>query len=276
MNKEKFKRSLNSQSLAHSLPAADFLAVTKPKGFATLGKSFIYGGVFLYLVSLFSKVLIFFGEEQKFNFYVGSLAFIFFGIGGYFYFSNSEKKPYKSCFDYIKESRDYVYLILGFFIFGAVLGAVFSDYLAVILKKILLELVERTRNLSALDLTFFIFNNNVSSSLFGLLFGIFLGIFPIFTALLNGIVLGFVLSLSWRISGVADFWRILPHGIFELTAVFISLGLGIKLGMFLFSKDIKKEFRKRFYESIKVFLLIVIPLLLLAAIIEAILIGLRI
>jgi len=40
--------------------------------------------------------------------------------------------------------------------------------------------------------------------------------------------------LSVGIEGYGILWRLVPHGIFELPAVFISLGLGIKLGTFIF------------------------------------------
>jgi len=36
--------------------------------------------------------------------------------------------------------------------------------------------------------------------------------------------------------GFLSLWRLLPHGIFELPAVFISLGMGLKIGMFIFQK----------------------------------------
>jgi uncharacterized membrane protein SpoIIM required for sporulation len=53
-----------------------------------------------------------------------------------------------------------------------------------------------------------------------------------------------------------------------LPAIFISLGLGLKTGMFIFQKDKIKILKKYLYNSIKVFLLIVIPLLIIAGFIE--------
>ena len=35
----------------------------------------------------------------------------------------------------------------------------------------------------------------------------------------------------------SDLFRLLPHGIFELPAIFISLGLGLRFGMFIFQKE---------------------------------------
>jgi stage II sporulation protein M len=90
--------------------------------------------------------------------------------------------------------------------------------------------------------------------------------------MINGAVLGYVFSRVYVLYGASDFWRILPHGIFELPAIFIALGLGVKLGFFIFSGNIKQEFLRRFYYSFLVFLFVVVPLLIIAAIIEGLLI----
>ena len=91
-------------------------------------------------------------------------------------------------------------------------------------------------------------------------------------AILNGYLVGFVASMAVGSGGVIVLWRILPHGIFELPAVFISLGLGLKFGTFIFQKKILESFRRFLWNSLRVFLLIVLPLLIIAAIIEGCLI----
>ena len=118
---------------------------------------------------------------------------------------------------------------------------------------------------------FFILQNNVQSALFSLIAGIFLGIPPLLSAVTNGVVIGYVLSKTYEIGGLAIWWRLLPHGIFELPAVFIALGMGMKLGAALFKN--KKEIKDKLYQSINVFLMIILPLLITAAIIEGLLIS---
>ena len=86
--------------------------------------------------------------------------------------------------------------------------------------------------------------------------------------------MGFVAEESVEAAGVLSLWRILPHGVFELTAVFISLGMGLKLGTFIFVGEKIKSFKRFLYESINVFIFVVFPLLVLAAIIEGLLITL--
>jgi len=90
---------------------------------------------------------------------------------------------------------------------------------------------------------------------------------------LNGYLLGFVAMLSAKSQGIFILWRILPHGIFELPAIFISLGIGLRLGTYAFQKK-KVSFKNWIFSSLRVFILIVLPLLIVAAIIEGALIAL--
>jgi len=67
-------------------------------------------------------------------------------------------------------------------------------------------------------------------------------------------------------------WRLVPHGIFELPAIFISLGIGLKFGTFIFQKNKSESFRRYLWNSLQLFVLIIMPLLIAAAIIEGALI----
>ena len=106
------------------------------------------------------------------------------------------------------------------------------------------------------------------------IFGFFFGLIPIIATLANGYVVGFVTSIVVSSEGVLSLWRLFPHGIFELPAVFISLGMGVKFGTFIFQKKKAEAFREFFWNSLRVFVFIVIPLLIIGAIIEGSLIGL--
>jgi stage II sporulation protein M len=177
---------------------------------------------------------------------------------------------YKQSFQFIADSRMFIYVVILLFFLFALIGFFISP-LPILEERILLflqELLEKTEGMSRLELTRFIFVNNFQSSLLGMLFGVLLGIFPVLSVISNGYVLGFVASKTVEKAGILVLWRILPHGIFELPALFISLGLGLKLGSFIFQKQKFLSFKEYLKKSILVFLLIVIPLLLLAAIIE--------
>jgi len=172
---------------------------------------------------------------------------------------------------YLKDSLNYVYFAIFIFFVSGILGFIFSEKLTFI-DAILSDLISQIQGLGPLGLIVFILLNNAQSALFSLILGLIFGIFPVFNAVANGAVLGYVMSSVYEISGFSQFWRILPHGIFELPAIFISLGLGIKLGMFVFERDRGRAFRERLTKSVIVFLTIVLPLLILAAVIEGLLI----
>ena len=130
------------------------------------------------------------------------------------------------------------------------------------------ELIGQTKDMSQFDLISFIISNNVKSTFFGIIFGAFFGIFSLVGAITNGYLLGFVSFLSVNDGGILTLWKIFPHGIFELPAVFISLGLGLKIGTFAFQKKKLYSFRNYLINSLKVFLLVIVPLLVIAGIIE--------
>src|SRR3989338_1945840 len=182
------------------------------------------------------------------------------------------KNPYKRGKSYLKESLNYIYLVVFLFIAFTLSGLFFSENLR-FLDNILIQLITKTQGLNAFELIDFIFFNNLEVAFFGLFLGVFLVIFPFVNAVANGIVLGYVFSKLAEVSRLGDFWRILPHGIFELPAIFISLALGIKLGMFIFAERKLFELGRHLRESIIVFTFYVTPLLIIAAVIEGILIS---
>ena len=182
------------------------------------------------------------------------------------------KAQFREAWKYLRESKNYIWAIALIFLGGALLGFVFSGSLG-FLDEFLREIVGQIEGLSSFETIIFILQNNLASSFYGILLGVVLGIFPVLNALLNGVLVGYVFKLTWLDSGISEFWKILPHGIFELPAAFISLGLGLRLGMFVFSKHKWKEFMKRARNSIIIFVCVVIPLLIVAAVIEGLLIG---
>ncbi|MBM3233245.1 MAG: hypothetical protein FJY98_01630 [Candidatus Liptonbacteria bacterium] len=174
--------------------------------------------------------------------------------------------------EYLKESRRYIYLSAALFILFIVIGFCFADKLT-ILDSVIKEMRESVSGLDGKDLTRAIFLSNIRAAFFSLFLGILMGIFTIFNIALNGTLIGYVINALWIDSGFTHLWKLLPHGIFELLALFIAWGLGIRLGAFIFSKNPGKDLKKRLIGSIKAFTFIIIPLLFIAAIIEGLLIA---
>ncbi len=186
------------------------------------------------------------------------------------------RKEYRECWKYLGKSKKFVWIAVGIF-FAFVLVGYFvpaPEYLVEQVMKIFEDILAKTEGMSQGQLIRFLFWNNLKSSFFGIIFGILFGVFPVFVAIANGYVLGFVSEMSVSNFGVGSLLSLLPHGIFELPAIFISLGIGLKLGTFVFQKDKQEFVRKDMLRILEIFLLIVIPLLVVAAIIEGSLIVL--
>jgi len=184
--------------------------------------------------------------------------------------NNFLKENYSLCWKFIKESRNFIYIIIGVFFAFALLGffVPVPDYIAQEIIKFLEEIIRKTEGMSQFELIRFIFFNNIQSSFLGMVLGVFLGIFPLLFSAFNGYVLGFVALMAVNSGGILVLWRLLPHGIFELPAVFIALGLGLRAGTLFFRRDKSKSFRYYFYELARIFIFVIIPLLIIAALIE--------
>jgi stage II sporulation protein M len=179
---------------------------------------------------------------------------------------------YREAWEYLKKSERFVFLIALVFVAGTLIGffchASFSTYLDDFLRT----LAEKVAGKSAYELITFIVLNNLESALIGMLLGFVFGVVPVLTSLVNGVVLGYVFNKVAENAGYGSFWRILPHGVFELPAIFVALGLGARLGMFVLAKNKWRELKRRMRKSLIVFVAIVVPLLIIAAIIEGLLI----
>ncbi len=181
---------------------------------------------------------------------------------------------FKQSLKYVANIKNYIWFSCVLFfcvaLFGFMLPIFFQEQVLQLIKEIILK----TEGLGTLNMIRFIFINNLKSSFFAMVLGIFFGIIPLVIVVVNAYVLGFVANKTIVAEGWLILWRLLPHGIFELPAVLISISLGLKLGSFLFTSKNKgwKEFWKWLKDVIRVFILIVIPLLVIAGIIEGLLI----
>ena len=131
------------------------------------------------------------------------------------------------------------------------------------------DILAKTEGLDFFGMWAFIFQNNLSVAFISLFSGFIFAILPIVLLFSNALFVGIISGLVVNISGISMFWKLLPHGIFELPAIFISIALGIRFGTFIFLKNPLEKFKYYFINSIRVFIFIIIPLLLIASFIEA-------
>lgn len=186
------------------------------------------------------------------------------------------REYYGLSFDFIKESRHFIYLAIAIFFFFAIIGffVPVSENVSNQILQFIDELLKKTENLQHYDLIKFIFLNNIQSSFLAMILGLFFGVYPMITLVINGYILGFISVLSVNSEGIIILWRLLPHGIFELPAIFISAGLGFRMATFFLEKEKLETLKIYIKKSIITFVLVVIPLLVIAAFIEGTLISL--
>jgi stage II sporulation protein M len=182
----------------------------------------------------------------------------------------SFKEEYKKAGSYLKESRNLIFVSIAIFILAIVIGVFIQS--SAFLDDLLKQMIEKSLNYHGIGLILYILYNNAWVALLSIFLGLLFGVFPVIFSFFNGVIVGYAIRKVVAIAGYSEIWRLLPHGIFELPAIFISFGLGMKLGGFIFGKSMWEEFKRRFSESIRVFVLIIIPLLIVAAIIEGLLI----
>ena len=116
-------------------------------------------------------------------------------------------------------------------------------------------------------LAFFIviFLNNAFTCFLNILTGPLMGIFPLFSAVLNGGLLGWFA----REEGLIVFLAIAPHGMFELTAYFFSVAIGLRLAREVFKRKEERQLKMMLGDGLRVYLILIVPLLLVAAFIES-------
>lgn len=120
-----------------------------------------------------------------------------------------------------------------------------------------------------------VFLNNFITMIQMLFLGVLAGISPLVTLFANGYILG-VVAASYQAMGgsipAMIFLGILPHGIFELSAVFLCGALGLKFGFHCVATPLPEMTRRQSFKYIWKEAISVIPLvvalLLGAALIE--------
>lgn len=73
--------------------------------------------------------------------------------------------------------------------------------------------------------------NNIRVAMLAFVSGITFGLFTIYLLVYNGMLVGALAAVFWQAGKTYEFWAfILPHGIIELTAIFIAGGAGLYMG----------------------------------------------
>ena len=178
--------------------------------------------------------------------------------------------------EYLLRLRPYLKTSLVIFGIGVVIGLMINSHfpeLADHFQSSLVGFVKIFQGLPRLQLAGAIFLNNTAKTLLAIVLGSLVGVVPGFFLFVNGIVLGLVVPLSVQSRGIwMSLVSIVPHGVLELPAVFLGTSIGLMLG----THTVKSIFTgtettlgAELIRSLKFFCTVILPLLLIAAFVEA-------
>ncbi len=188
--------------------------------------------------------------------------------------SRSHLEKYnKILFGAIKFYRPQILFVLLLFGISALLG--FNDTFSKsdFFKKVTKALFEPFIGIHGVFLFIRILVHNLIATIVTIYAGFFFALIPLFSILTNGLLFGgFLKSVpaNTQLSTFETILMILPHGIFEIPSMILSLAIGIKFGSWPFKKDKLKFIKMNFRESSLSLGIIVAPFLFVAAIIETI------
>jgi len=173
----------------------------------------------------------------------------------------SYRKSFKKIYSLRKQIL-YVFLgLITFVIIGIIFRNKFMSFQEEIIRYILYELEGKTLG----GIILFIIWHNIQANLFIILSSV-LVVVPLLVLASNGFIIGAVMSRAVIQDGFLEVLKLLPHGVFEIPAILISFALSYSI-----SKDVYIEKKNLFYsywEAIKIFIMVIVPLLVIAGIIE--------
>lgn len=166
--------------------------------------------------------------------------------------------------------KPYVYISCSLFLISIFIGYLTPyQYQQEIVKK-LLTYFSPLQSVTQLHIFIKIFFNNYISTLLALMLGLLFGIGPIIYLIINGYTIGNLISFaSSKVSIFKIVFAIIPHGIFEVTAILIAASYGLWWGEKNYRKiRYKESFQAEFSLPIKRYINIVTPLLFIGAFVE--------
>jgi len=179
--------------------------------------------------------------------------------------------------EYLYSIRFYVLLVSVVFVGSIIVG--YIGFLSEIFNVPLEWIQQLSGNLKdsteryptwIIFLAFFavLFLNNSFTCFLDIILGPLIGVFPLFSAFINGGLLGWFAKEQ----GLIIFLAIVPHGMFEIPAFLLSAAIGLRLGREVLKRKGDRDLKKELRNGLRVFLILILPLLFIAALIESALI----
>lgn len=174
------------------------------------------------------------------------------------------KKFLKQVYLFIKAHIFYFWLMLFLLVGGIVMGLFVPEDVKAAILNLLMQKFKSMGDISVFD----IFLNNLVVALI-LVFGGMTLFLPYLVVLINGLMIGAMVPMMLsKMGGVGLAGGLVPHGIFELSAFILAGSLGAMLAARLLGKLKKMNWGELWIRVSQVFVLVVVPLLAVAAVME--------
>ena len=161
-------------------------------------------------------------------------------------------------------------LCLVGFGFAMVAGYYLGDTISLALLEEVMGGLPDLEDFSLIQIFFFIVFNNVTKSFFWMVLGVLGGLPPLFFAVINGFFLGhfsYNVALDYSLGFIAA--ALIPHGVLEIPTILLSSAAGMGLGYALINRlRGQGSLRVEFGKALLLFITKIIPLLILAAVLE--------
>ena len=179
----------------------------------------------------------------------------------------------KELFMFLGKNKKFIYFALSFVIISVVIMSFLpiSNELKNNIFFMFKNYIWNMAHMSWFDLAWHIFLNNSFVGLIILLWGFIFSLPAVIIVLINSFVIVVISSLAlWKIWIEKTILTMLPHWIFEISAIILCIAMSFKISYLLYKKLRKKE--KIYWELKEVFvffLLFIIPMFFVAAMIES-------
>jgi uncharacterized membrane protein SpoIIM required for sporulation len=167
----------------------------------------------------------------------------------------------------LRQARYGILIVLLVYGASCMAGGVFADSLA-FFQRAAAGLADKFEGKHGADFILSLFLHNLVATYITMCLITLWGFFPMVNAIANGLILGWIVVTATGPSLADAAVMLVPHGMFEWPAMMIAWGVGLWRGaLYRFGSD-PGTYVLRWKQSNRVFFLIVLPLLLLAAMIE--------
>jgi stage II sporulation protein M len=171
---------------------------------------------------------------------------------------------------YVQRLSPIFILCLFGFGFSMVAGYYFGDTISMALLEEVMGGLPDLGDFDLIQIFFFIIFNNVTKSFFWMILGVLGGLPPMFFAVLNGFFIGhfsYNVALDYSLGFIAA--ALIPHGVIEIPTILLSSAMGMGLG-YAFINRLRGQgsLRAEFGKALLLYITKIIPLLILAAVLE--------